>query len=193
MDLRDLLRRILLANELGGVASAAYRFSDPDGPGRSGYSFGVCQFDLRHNRHAREGLAECGFSPFEIDVLVLQVCAVAKLPEYNAKLLAASATVDRLDDEEFDAIARHVLRVVANADLHLVNEEAFLHLCDYHNQFHLDYSGKAVQHFKRRALPVDASAILDYKLTTAWARKRADDVRRRYDNIARICQEASCA
>lgn len=190
MDLRDTLRRVLLANELGDNAAAAYRFSDPDGrEGRSGYSFGVCQFDLRHNRFAYGALIECGFTPAEVTSLQQQTCTVAELAQLNAKLLASRVTVDRLDREEFDGIVSHVRQVVTNAGLGVVDEEAFVHLCDYHNQFHLDFGGKCVRHFQRFGAPISAAAVLDYKLSTLWGQKRPDDVRRRYANIVRICRE----
>lgn len=190
MDLRDTIRRVLLANELDSHITAAYRFSDPDGrEGRSGYSFGICQFDLRHNRYAYGALVECGFTPAEIDSLVKQTCDAAELKRLNAKLLAAAVTVNRLDAEEFDEIIRHTLQVIANGGLALADEEALIHLADYHNQFHLDFGGKAVTSLKRLGRPVTAADILEYKLATAWGQKRPDDVRRRFDNIVRICRE----
>jgi hypothetical protein len=192
MDLRHTLRRVLLANELGNHATAAYRFSDPDGPaGRSGYSFGICQFDLRHNPRAAAILREAGFLEREIRLLKDQTCTAAELAQFNARLQARLDVVDRADEEEFDAILRHTLQVTASADLHLAGEDVLIHLADYHNQFHLSFDGKAVRHFKPFSRPITAVDIYDYKLATAWGQKRPDDVTRRYNNALRICREAA--
>lgn len=189
MDSLDTLRRILIANELGGHTGLAYRFSDPDGPLRSGYSFGVCQFDLRHNFHAGAILEACGFTLEEIDDLVVQTCDQDELSRLNAKLFASAAVVDSADAEEIGSIVSHTLRVIVNAGLHLAGEDVFFHLADYHNQFRLDYDGKAVRHFRPFGRPITAADILEYKLATAWGRKRPDDVKRRWNNIVRICTE----
>ncbi|WP_051361143.1 hypothetical protein [Desulfuromonas sp. TF] len=190
MNAVDTLRRILIANELGNHPGLAYHFSDPDGPGRSGYSYGVCQFDLRHNRHAYAGLIECGFSMIEADSLMNQTCSPAELNAMNSKLLGAAAVVDRLDAAEIAAAVDHVQRMVMIEDLHLADEEAFLHLCDYHNQYRLDFGGKAATYFKSYPGQVDAEAILTFKLKqTAWGQKRPDDVKRRWNNIVKICRE----
>jgi hypothetical protein len=194
MDLRDTIRRVLLVNELDSHAPAAYRFSDPDGPkGRSGYSFGICQFDLRHNPGAAGILREAGFDEGEIAALKTQTITSGspRHGQLNARLKAASAVVDRADLEEFDDIARHTLQVIENGRIPLADEEAFVHLADYHNQYHLDFGGKAVKFLSRLGRPVTAADVLEYKLATAWGQKRPDDVRRRYDNIVRICGEAS--
>ena len=189
MDMRKIMHRILLANELGGLALAAYRFSDPDGPtGRSGYSFGVCQFDLSHNPRAAAILREIGFSEPEIRQLKAQTCTTDDLAQFSARLLAASAIVDRCNFEECDEIARHVLRVVRCTDLKLAGQEVFFHLCDYHNQFHLDYDGKAVRHFQTLGIPIIPEAVLEYKKSTAWGQKRPDDVARRFNNVRWVCR-----
>ena len=68
----ELFGQIILANELDGNERAAYRFSDPDGvkTGKSGWSFGRCQFDTKNNPISRQCLAACGFTPAEIDGIV---------------------------------------------------------------------------------------------------------------------------
>jgi hypothetical protein len=192
MDLRDTIRRVLLVNELGNYALAAYRFSDPDGPaGRSGYSFGICQFDLRHNPGAAAILREADFLEPEIARLKEQTCTTAELARLNAKLEARAGVIDRADTDEFDAILRHTLQVTANAGLHLSGEETLVHLADYHNQYHLDFGGKAVKHFQPFGRPICPADILDYKLDTAWGKKRPDDVHRRFNNIERICRDSA--
>ena len=90
----DLFRRIIVENELGGNKSLAYKFSDPDGErtGKSGWSFGVCQFDLANNPVARKILRDCEFTDSEIGNLQLQT----NLPmwQLNAQLLAHKTIVD---------------------------------------------------------------------------------------------------
>jgi len=191
MNLLDALRRALVANELGGHTGLAYRFSDPDGPGRSGYSFGLCQFDLRHNRMASQALLESGFSPVQVEKLVNQTCTEEELSRYNAALGRSPGRdfVDRLDSEELVRIVIHVAQVISNAGLALAGEEVFIHLADYHNQYRLDFGGKAVRHFRPFGRTITAADVLEYKLATAWGQKRPDDVKRRWNNIVKICRE----
>jgi|GEM_PF-683945 len=191
MNVLDTLRRVLIANELGGHSGLAYRFSDPDGrEGRSGYSFGVCQFDLAHNPARAAGiLSECGFSETEIGALKQQCVSAEALAAHNRRLVEQAAVIDRADAEEIAQIIVHVRQVVANRGLQLADNETFIHLCDYHNQFHLDFDGKFVRHFLHMNEPVDAVHMLTYKLGTAWGAKRPDDVKRRWNNVVRICRE----
>lgn len=193
MDLRDTLRRVLLANELGNNERVAYRFSDPDGvrTGKSGWSFGRCQFDLQNNPRAAACLREIGFTEPEILGLKQQAYGPAAMARFNARLLAAAAEIDRLDQEEFDGIARHVLQVTANAGLHLADEETFTHLCDYHNQYSIEFGGKCVRYLQRLGRPITPEDVRAYKLTTLWGTKRPDDVERRYNNIVRIVRGGS--
>jgi len=48
----ESMKQALLLNECDGDQELAYKFSDADGvrTGRSGYSFGVSQFDIRITR-----------------------------------------------------------------------------------------------------------------------------------------------
>lgn len=94
--LNELFREVILQNEVSGNMNAVLRFSDPDGPsGRSGWSFGICQFDTRHNDAALACLRECGFSESEIAGVVAQ--------NVNVKPLAAklkSEIVARYDEAQ---------------------------------------------------------------------------------------------
>ena len=47
-NLNELFYDVILANELEGDVGAALRFSHAPGD-KSGYSFGVCQFDVKNN------------------------------------------------------------------------------------------------------------------------------------------------
>jgi hypothetical protein len=66
------------------------------------------------------------------------------------------------------------------------DDEAFIHACDYHNQFNMNAHGKAIAYLAALAHPVNAQDILGYKLTTIWGKKRPDDVRRRFNNIHKL-------
>ena len=62
--LNEMLYEIIVLNELDGNLNASLRFSDPDGAlsGKSGWSFGPCQFDTQNNAAALACLRDCGFT-----------------------------------------------------------------------------------------------------------------------------------
>lgn len=192
-DLLDTLTEIILANELSGEPDLAYRFSDPDGvrTGKSGYSFGICQFDLLNNNNAIKCLADCGFCGTEIATLIMQTADAAEMQRLTDRLQHASAIVDHWDRYQLSLTIRHVGMVIGNAGLHLANEETFLHLCDYHNQFNLELAGKCVRTLQSLQREISQVDVLHYKLTTVWGIKRPDDVERRFRNIKLICRGRS--
>lgn len=193
MDTLKFLELIIIQNELGGNLALAYRFSDPDGvrTGKSGYSFGRCQFDLINNPTARQVLKDCGFHQVEIEALVEQTATPSQMQQNNARLAKQSWVVDQWDQAEMGAIARHVRCVLATTGLKVSGERAFLHLCDYHNQFYLSPKGRCVRHMQGLGREVEGEDIRQYKLLTAWGRKRPDDVERRYRNIEQTYQVGS--
>lgn len=178
----DFVRRGLLANELGGCTAVAYCFTDAQG--KSGISFGLCQWDLNNNPKAATILRECGFSNLEI--AALESKRLTNKTTLNAKLLDAREIVDKHDNREIGAIVGWVRDCCEDAGVVIGSEEAFVHLCDYHNQFHLDSNGKCIRHLAGLGVPVMAQHVLDYKKTTKWGRDRPDDVWRRWDNIHRL-------
>jgi len=188
MNLVELLREILIANELGGNREAAYRFSDADGPhGRSGYSFGVCQFDLRHRREAGDILRQCGFSAEEIRRLKYQDVPAAA---YNDRLSTQRDIIDAWDRREFAAIVDHVSNVAHLCCFRFADDLAFLAACDYSNQFYFDVNGKLATHCSLLGKPITHADIFDFVLNkTAWGKKRPNDVRRRQGNVRRIYEE----
>lgn len=92
MNTLEIFSRVILANELDGSTAHAYRFSDPDGvrTGKSGWSFGICQFDINNNLQTIICLRECGFTTDEITGLKLHL--IANMKPMNAKLLANCTT-----------------------------------------------------------------------------------------------------
>ena len=177
----ELFREILIRNELGGNAGLIYKFSDADGvrTGRSGWSFGVSQFDVNHNPHAVLCLRDCDFTTDEINGLINQSIDTYSL---NDKLFFYHEVVDQYDEENFDQSLKHVSNLCNRHRIFLTNETIY-HLADYHNQFYMSKNGKMhtyLKGFTRRVKPVD---ILNFKLTLKWGVKRPDDVYRRYNNI----------
>lgn len=185
MHLNDLLRQALIKNELGGNLALVYRFSDADGvrTGKSGYSFGIAQFDIMNNVRAVECLKACGFTEAEIVRLQRQIGPIGDL---NDKLAAHKEVVDLFDTAQIDGTIGWVKGISQAAGITYVDEEALIHACDYHNQFDMKPRGKAITCLADLHRPVTAQDILDYKLTTIWGKKRPDDVKRRFDNIHKL-------
>ncbi len=184
----ETLRDILIANELGGDLSLVYRFSDADGvrTGKAGYSFGVCQFDLRNNINALRCLADCRFTGIEIARLVLQDLYGGELAHLETKLAGQRPMVDGWDTQEMLHTTEHVRRVLRAAGLKTAGPAALYHLMDYHNQYYLAANGKCVRHMATLGRAISAEDVREYKLTTLWGKKRPDDVARRFQNIAGI-------
>lgn len=191
MDIRKILAQALFENELSGNENFIYKFSDADGvrTGKSGYSFGRCQFDLSNNPAARGILDAAGFSPEEVVGLIKQEIGAETMRALNVRLQtpAVQAIIDAADNRELDAIIAHTHSVVTNAGLHLADQEVFIHLADYHNQYHINFGGKCILYLQRLRRTITSADVLDYKLTTLWGQKRPDDVARRYNNIHAIC------
>lgn len=189
MDSLSLFRKIILLNELGGDSSHAYRFSDPDGTnrGKSGWSFGLCQFDVANNPAATLCLRECEFTTDEIEGLRRQMIDIAAM---NRKLACSKAIVDKWDDRQLAECLTVPLALCQKSGIRFADDEAPLHVADYHNQFYMSRGGKLHQHLLGLGRPVAARDILAFKLgKTPWGQKRPDDVRRRFDNIAKVFRE----
>lgn len=191
MDIQKILEQAILENELSGNPAYAYKFSDPDGvrSGKSGWSFGRCQFDLKNNTRASICLSSAGFTMAEITGLINQAYSSAEMAQLSARLRTpeAAAVIDDFDQQELVEMITHTRSVVTNAGLTLADEETFVHLADYHNQFCIEYSGKCIKYLQRLGRPIVAADVLAYKLTTLWGYKRPDDVARRWNNIHCIC------
>lgn len=179
MEQKLALRLAFIANELGGNAAAAYHFADA-GP-TSGLSFGITQLDVSHNPSAVKCLRECGFTPVEIDLLKRKAGG-----GLSAKLAQHTSIVDRYDDAQITDCLNHVMSVSQEQHFSYADDEALIHAADYHNQFYLSTSGPMARYLAGLGRPVTGEDVLALKLTTAWGKKRPDDVHRRYDNIVRI-------
>lgn len=186
MESLAVFRAIILLNELEGNIAHAYRFSDPDGTnrGKSGWSFGVCQFDIANNPAATLCLRECEFTTDEIEGLRRQRIDIAAM---NRKLACSSKVVDKWDNRQLSECLSVPLELCRKSGVRFADNEAPLHIADYHNQFYMSKGGKLHQFLLGLGRPVAARDILDFKLNkTLWGAERPDDVRRRYNNIVKV-------
>lgn len=184
MSLLESTRLALLANELSGNAHAAYRLANASK--KSGLSFGATQLDISHNSSAVACLQECGFNPEEIQQMKNKG---GDLAAFNLRLAAHSEIIDRYDTAQIKYCLDHVMTVAKTRGIDFANDEAVIHLADYHNQFYLSTVGKMSNALVNLGRPVTSRDILNVILDTAYAKESKDnreDVERRYNNIARL-------
>ena len=194
---KQLFARCLFTNEMGGMpASIVYRFSDPDGErsGKSGWSFGIVQYDINNNPNAILALREMGFTTDEISGLKAQT--IADMSAMNDKLAAHKEIIDGWDRKQISECLTWPLYLCNEAGADFSSEETYLHIADYHNQFGMSRGGK--MHLWIRGLHgklLYPEMVRTFKYATDYGKKQLakkdpskDDVRRRYDNIVRIAR-----
>lgn len=188
----ELFREIIIRNELGADLDEALCFSDPDGvrSGKSGWSFGACQFDTRNNDYAIACLRDCGFTDHEIKGIVNQTVDVAPL---NKRLQANAGTIIEYDNRQLALCLRAAEKFVARYEIPLADTAALLSLADTVNQYGSLGAGSAAR-LLAVAKPITAGDILAMKLEWKYAksgpRQYADTVRR-HDNIMAVMAEAA--
>jgi len=189
-NLQELYRRIILENELEGSTSHAYKFSDPDGvrSGKSGWSFGICQFDINNNPQAIICLRACDFTTDEIAGLKAQT--IANMKPLNTKLLTNCTIIDRFDDQQFNECLQVPATLCKASGIQLTTG-GHLALADYHNQLYMSRGGKCHTWAKNVGHPITAQDVYKFKLSLQWGQDRPDDVKRRHNNIIRILKEAA--
>lgn len=130
--LNELFREVILLNELSGNLKFALRFSDPDGmrSGKSGWSFGVCQYDTQNNENALKCLRECGFTEAEIQGIVNQTIDVKPLA---VKLVAHADIVEKWDILQLDYCLNKALNFDSDKGIPLADTSAILAGADYVN------------------------------------------------------------
>lgn len=187
--------KALVANELGNQMSLVYKFSDADGErtGKSGWSFGVVQFDINNNANAIRALEEMEFTPTEIMQLrQQQYTDVEFMTKMNAKLLAHRDIIDRWDRKQISECLSWPLGICNGLHIDFSGEEAFIHIADYRNQFGISIGGKMYTWLGAQAGAITPEMIRDFKYTTKYGiaqklkPRDKDDVWRRYHNIVRI-------
>jgi len=190
--LNELFRMLILANELDNNLKAALRFSDPDGElsGKSGWSFGISQFDTQKNDAALACLKECGFTPAEIQGVVKQTIDVKPLA---ARLKANASIIEKYDEEQLSHCLNKALNFDVKYGISLAGPDAILASADYVNQYGSQGQG-AVAFYKGLGRPITAADVLDFKLKcTKYGRERPKDCRRRYDNLVNLMKEEGLA
>ena len=194
MSLLETFRKIIIANELGGDLTEALKFSDPDGvgSGKSGWSFGVCQFDLRNNSRAASCLRECGFTPGEIDGLINQTVDVRP---FEPRLQAAADIVSRYDGLQLKACIERAHYLLDRFTITPADNAALLAVADYDNQFGLSaITGPKylLGYLKDAPQPFTAEDVLTFKLIgTKFGRENPADCKRRFANIIKIAHDGS--
>lgn len=184
----DKCMQSIKMNEVGGDDALIYKFSDPDGErtGKSGWSFGLVQFDTQNNWDALHCLEACGFTIYEVVKIIKQDGDISHL---NPKLRAQSHIVDRFDTAHVNKSLHHCERLVDGYGIHLDSEGILVHIVDYHNQFYMTPGGKLHRWLQDQGNPVTAEMFLNFKINrTLWGRKRPDDVQRRFRNIEKILE-----
>lgn len=187
-SLNELFRQLILANELDNNLRAALRFSDPDGAlsGKSGWSFGVCQYDTQNNAAALQCLKECGFTPVEIQGIVKQTIDVKPLA---VRLQANAAIVEKWDIRQLDYCLNKALNFQTEHGLAMADAAAILACADYVNQYGSEGMGMLAW-LQALGRPVEAKDILTFKLEkTKYGRERPKDCKRRYDNLVKLIQQ----
>lgn len=183
--LNELFYDLILLNELDGNLNAALRFSDPDGvlSGKSGWSFGVCQFDTRNNDQAIECLKACHFTNAEIEGIVKQTIDVKPLA---AKLKDSAEIVEAYSTKQLSYCLNNAMVFNESHCVPVVDTAALLAQADYVNQYGSMGNGMAA-YLKGLERPVVAHDILDFKLThTKYGKEHPKDCQRRFNNIAKV-------
>lgn len=186
-------RKVIIANELDNNLGHVLKFSDPDGvrSGKSGWSFGISQFDLNNNPVAAACLRACKFTEAEIDGLKAQTIDPRPL---EPKLTAAAATIAEFDRVQLAGCIERAQRILTKRGITAADDTALLAVADYANQYYLsdiDKPGYLVHYLSDLKHPFTAKDVLQFKLEhTKYGRKRPGDCRRRYDNLIRILEAA---
>lgn len=185
--LNDLFRHVILSNELEDNLKFALRFSDPDGvrSGKSGWSFGVCQYDTQNNPAALDCLRECGFTEVEIAGVVKQTIDVKPLA---AKLQAHADIVEKWDTLQLSHCLNQALNFCTSRGVPLADATSILAVADYINQYGSMGDG-AEAYFDALGRPITAQDVLDFKLKiTKYGKEHPGDCQRRYDNLIKILE-----
>jgi hypothetical protein len=184
MSLIKQFREIISLNE--GGPDVALEFSDPDGvrSGKSGWSFGVCQFDTQNNGSALACLSECGLTHDEIDGVVHQTIDVKPLEQ---KLRDNADIIERYDCEQLQYCIDGASGFADKYKIAVLDSAALLALADTVNQYGSLGNGSAA-YCRNLGRPVTADDVLAMKLTWKYSQTKngkADTVRR-YHNLMKI-------
>ena len=183
--LNEMFYEVILLNELSGNVNVALRFSDPDGvrSGKSGWSFGVCQFDTKNNSQALVCLRECGFIKVEIQGIVDQTIDVKP---FAARLKEHADIVEQFSTEQLKYCLDKALNFVLDYGIPVENPGGILAGADYVNQYGSQGNGARV-YYKSLGREITAHDVLIFKLgNTKYGREHPEDCKRRYNNILKV-------
>jgi len=188
----ELFREVILLNELGGDLNEALRFSDPDGvrSGKSGWSFGVCQFDTRNNEQALACLRDCGFRDGEIKDIVNQSVDVSV---FNKRLQDHAGVVIEYDLRQLQHCINQALAFASKYEIPIAETAALLALADTVNQYG-SLGAATAKRLTDLERPITAADILAVKLTWKYARlgdRQRRDTIRRHENILAVVAGAA--
>lgn len=189
-SINELFRLLILANELDNNEKLALRFSDPDGvrSGKSGWSFGVCQYDTQNNAQSLACLIDCGFTSDEINGIVKQTIDVLPL---TARLIAHKEIVAKYDELQLGYCVNSAMSVITAHGIPVSNPDGILALADYANQYGSIGPGFC-EFMKGLDAEITGAGVLAWKLNhTKYGREHAADCRRRYTNLIKILAEAA--
>jgi hypothetical protein len=187
-SLNELFYKVILLNELSGNVSYALKFSDPDGvrSGKSGWSFGVCQYDTQNNANALLCLYECGFTKEEVTGIVHQNIDVKAL-EY--KLKNHVDIIQKWDTLQLTYCLNKALNFDTDYGIPVQSPDGILAGADYVNQYGSQGNG-ARDYYKKLGRPITAKDVLEFKLNnTRYGKVHPKDCERRYNNIIKVLTE----
>jgi hypothetical protein len=189
MDLLATYRKVIIANELDGDLGFITKFSDPDGvrSGKSGWSFGLCQFDINNNPVAMTCLQAIGFSSEQIAGLRAQTIDVHPL---ESLLKAHADIIAKFDDAQLSGTLLRSQNILAKYGIRHADDTAILAVADYANQYYLSdvrKPGYLVGYLAGLGRPFRADDVLKFKLDyTAYGKTHKSDCQRRYKNLIDI-------
>jgi len=186
-EMIDLLREAIILNEVGSNLDLALSFSDPDGirSGKSGWSFGACQFDTQNNDQAIACLQDCGFTGAEISGIVAQTIDIKPL---NRRLQNHAGVIIEYDNRQLAHCLRGAIRFASDHSLPVGETAAMIALADTINQYG-SLGDATARKLANLARPITAQDILEIKLTWKYARRgerQRKDTIRRHDNIIQV-------
>jgi hypothetical protein len=187
--LNDMFYDIILLNELSGNIALALKFSDPDGArsGKSGWSFGVCQFDTQNNSTTLECLRACDFTEEEIKGIVSQTIDVKPL---EAKLKAHADIIEQYSINQLSYCLNKALNFDLDYGIPVESPGGILAGADYVNQYGSQGNG-ARDYYRELKRPITAEDVLNFKLAcTKYGREHPADCKRRYNNIIKVIKES---
>ena|SRR5271157_3947641 len=190
MDIFDAVRRTIIDNEIGCDATLAYVFSKAKG-GKSGRSFGICQFDINNNPSSLLCLRECEFTTDE--VWELKNTFPLELEPFNEKLKLHHDIVDRWDGQQIRDCITRVENNCTRGGFIPADMTAKVMMCDYNNQYNFSVGGKLYAFCQTLKRPVTAGDIYGFKKLTKWGQEDPEDVKHRYNTVLKVMQgDASC-